>query len=229
MPPRPWRVAPLLLVAAVAAAAPDELPFEFTTRQPIVRVRVNGGEPVPFVVDTGASIHLIDSDLVRTLGGVQVQAPPGGRQISGGGQGSIAVQTVDGLTFAVGSVSWTNQRATVVPLGYPKTKHYAGLIGAPILMRYVPQFDFAEQLLRLFEPSDYRPPPGAVLVPFELQENLPVVRVTIDAGSGPMEARLMVDTGASQFIQGKIVGMVSQAVGFPPQVDGVGSVVNGDL
>jgi hypothetical protein len=197
---RSWRVASVIVAAAVGSTAPADLPFAFTTRQPIVQVRVNGGEPVPFVVDTGASIHLIDGDLVSRLQGVQVVTPPGGRQISGGGQGSVAVQTVDGLTLTVGNVSWTNQRATVVPLGYPKTKHYAGLIGAPVLMRYVPQFDFAKQVLRLIEPADYRPSQGATLIPFELQENLPVVRVTIDAGSGPLEARLTVDTGASQFI-----------------------------
>src|SRR5262245_19354903 len=196
-----WRIAVLFVAGVVfTTVSPAELTFTFTTRQPIVQVRVNGGEPVPFVVDTGASIHLIDADLVSTLRGVQPQTAPGGRQISGGGQGSIAVQTVDNLTFAVGGRSWTNQRATVVPLGYPKTKHYAGLIGAPILMRYVPQFDFGKQILRLIEPGDYRPPDGAVRVPFELQDNLPVVHVTIDAGSGPLDARLMVDTGASQFI-----------------------------
>ena len=37
-------------------------------------------------------------------------------------------------------------------------------------------------------------------MPVELQEDLPIVRATIDAGSGPLEARLMVDTGASAFI-----------------------------
>lgn len=193
----PLRAVALAFVA-VATVAPTDLPFEFTTRQPIVRVRVNGGEPVAFVVDTGATINLIDSDLIATLG-LHAQ-DQGGRQISGGGQGSVAVRTVDGLTFAAGDFTWTDQRATVVPLGYPKSKHYAGLIGAPILTRYVPQFDFQKQILRLIDPKTYRQPAGAVVVPFELQENLPVVHVTVDCGSGPLDARLMVDTGASQFL-----------------------------
>ena len=186
-----------MLAAAVITAAPTDLPFTFTTRQPIVRVRVNGGEPVPFVVDTGATINLIDSDLIGVLG---LKAQDQGRQISGGGQGSVAVRTVDALTFTAGDFTWTNQRATVVPLGYPKSKHYAGLIGAPILMRYVPQFDFEKQILHLIDPPTYRRPAGAVTVPFELQDDLPVVHVTVDCGSGPLDSRLMVDTGASQFL-----------------------------
>lgn len=38
------------------ATAPQEIPFDFSTRQPIVQARVNGGPPVPFLFDTGASI-----------------------------------------------------------------------------------------------------------------------------------------------------------------------------
>ena len=33
-----------------------------------------------------------------------------------------------------------------------------------------------------------------------MQEDLPIVHVSIDAGTGPIDARLMVDTGASTFI-----------------------------
>ena len=49
----------------------------------------------------------------------------------------MQAQFADGLTLAAGAVSWAQQRAMLVRLGYPKTKHYAGFIGAPILMRYV--------------------------------------------------------------------------------------------
>ncbi len=63
-------------------------------------------------------------------------------------------------------------------------------------MRHVVQFDFERHILRLIDPSTYQPPPRAALVPFELQGDLPVVRAIVDAGTGPVEARLMVDTGA---------------------------------
>ena len=59
---------------------------------------------------------------------------------------------------------------------------------------------FAARTVQLFEPSTYKPPAEAVQIPFELQENLPNVRATVDTGSGAIEARLMVDTGSSQFV-----------------------------
>jgi hypothetical protein len=110
------------------------------------------------------------------------------------------VQFVDGLTLETGPLSWTAQRGALASLGYPDRKHFAGLLGAPILMRYTVQFAFPSQRMRLFDPAAFTPPAGAVQVPFELQADLPVVRVTLDAGSGPLEARLMVDTGAGTFI-----------------------------
>ena len=185
-----------IAIAQQGAPAPISLPFRFTTRQPIIDVRLNGGAPVPFVVDTGASIHLIDRDIAAKA------AVSGGRAVplAGGGSGTVETRWVDGLTLATGKLSWDGQRAALAPLGYPERKHFAGLLGAPILMRYTVQFDFPARIMRLFDPAAYTPPAGATTVPFELQDDLPVVHVTIDAGAGPLDARLMVDTAASAFI-----------------------------
>jgi hypothetical protein len=186
----------LSLVGAAPAQSVRDIPFDFRTKQPIVPISVNGGPQVPFVVDTGASIHVIDRDLAQRA------KIAGGRasRLSGGGQAAVDVQFVDGLSIETHGMTWTRQRAAVAPLGYPDKKHFAGLIGAPILMRYTVQFAFAARRLRLLDPGSYTTPPGAAIVPFELQDDLPIVRATIDAGSGPLEARLMVDTGASTFI-----------------------------
>jgi hypothetical protein len=184
----------------VQAPQPIEIPFEFRTQQPIVTIRVNGSEPLPFVVDTGASVNVIETGLLPSL----MKGQPAGplRTMSGGGEGTVQAQTVESLSFAAaGVVAWTHQRATAVSLGYPKGKHFAGLIGAPILMQYVVQFAFERRVMRLIDPASYVPPKGAVQVPFELQDDLPIVHATIDAGSGPIDARLMVDTGASQFVE----------------------------
>jgi hypothetical protein len=181
---------------AAPGREPISLPFRFTTKQPIIDVRLNGGAAVPFVVDTGASIHLIDRDIAAKA------AVSGGRAVplAGGGSATVETRWVDGLTLATGNLAWDGQRAALAPLGYPDRKHFAGLLGAPILMRYTVQFDFPQRIMRLFDPARYTPPPGAVTVPFELMEDLPVVHVTIDAGTGPIDARLMFDTGASAVI-----------------------------
>jgi predicted aspartyl protease len=180
----------------VPADAPITIPFTFATKQPIVPVQVNGGPAVPFVVDTGASIHVIDREIAR-------QASVGGGRavpLTGGGQATVQTQFVDGVALATGDQAWPGQRAALAPLGYPERKHFAGLLGAPLLMRYTVQFDFPARIIRLFDPATYTSPAGGATIPFELQEDLPIVHVSIDAGTGPIDARLMVDTGASTFI-----------------------------
>ena len=173
-----------------------EIPFEYRTHQPIVPVSVNGGPAVPFVIDTGASIHVIDREIAAKAG------VDGGTATTmrGGGQAAVDAAFVNGVTLETAGQAWPEQRAAIASLGYPDRKHFAGLLGAPILQRYTVQFAFAARIMRLFDPLGYEPPPGAVLVPFELHEDLPIVRATIDDGRGPVEARLMVDTGAGTFL-----------------------------
>jgi hypothetical protein len=168
------------------------IPFEFKTHQPIVPVRVNGGRSVPFLVDTGASIHAVDAALAVETG--VIGRDP--REMSGGGQGKVQASFADGVELRTGDLAWRSQRVAILPLGYPHRKHFAGFIGAPVLMQYVVQFDFPARVMRLFDVGRFRNSPRAVPVPFELQDDLPVVRAMVDAGSGPIEARLMLDTGA---------------------------------
>jgi hypothetical protein len=192
------RLAIVAIAAGLGTPTPSshDLEFTFKTRQPIVQVSVNGAAAVPFVVDTGATIHLIDEEVAR-------QARVAGTsdlQMHGGGQAGVQAHIAESLTMKVGDLTWAAQRAAIVPLGYPKRKHFAGLLGAQILKQYTVRFNFNGRTMSLLDPIRYKPPTGAVLVPFELDEDLPIVHVTLDAGTGPLEARLMVDTGAATFI-----------------------------
>jgi hypothetical protein len=199
------------VVAAIAAAMtvspaaehstgalrqPIELRFSFSTRQPIVPIRVNDHPPAPFILDTGASIHIVDAGLARRVG----LSAADGRALTGGGQRSETVHSASNVTLAAPGIVWERQQVTTSALGFPEQKHFAGLLGAPVLRNYAVQFDFPNTTVRFYDPADYRPPPGAVVLPFELAEDLPVIRITVDAGGGPIGARLMIDTGAGTFI-----------------------------
>ena len=186
---------PLLAAGAAQPAAPAvEIPFDFKTYQPIAPVRVNGGRPVPFVFDTGASINVVGESIAAEMG---ITADGPAQTITGGGDRAVAMRNMGGVRLAAAGFEWSDQRVSVVPIG---AKHYGGFIGAPILMRYAVQFDFHRGVLRLIDPDEYAAPASAERVPFELQADLPVVRAYVDAGTGPIEARLMVDTGAGSVV-----------------------------
>ena len=102
------------VTVAVAAARPAtppardpiSIPFTFATKQPIVPVQVNGGPAVPFVVDTGASIHLIDREIARQAAVGDGRAVP----LTGGGQATIQTQFVDSVALAAGGQAWGRHR-----------------------------------------------------------------------------------------------------------------------
>ena len=181
----------------LAPQASHDLTFTFRTRQPIVQVSVNGGAAVPFVVDTGATIHLVDEAIAKQTG----LAGTSDLQMHGGGQAGVQAHIAETLTMRVGDLTWRGQRAAIVPLGYPTRKHFAGLLGAQILKQYTVRFDFTGHTMSLLDPATYHRPSGAIQLPFELDEDLPIVHVTLDVGSGPLDARLMVDTGAAAFVE----------------------------
>jgi len=173
-----------------------EIPFNFRTQQPIVLARVNGGPWVPFMVDTGSTIHLIDDGAATSTG----LSPGSASKLYGAGESGFEIRYAEPLALEIDGAVWEKQRAAVMHLGYPKDKHFAGILGAPILMRYAVQFDFAQNVMRLLDPAAYEAPKGATRVPFKLQDDLPVVSMIVDSGTGPHEARLMVDTGGGCFV-----------------------------
>jgi hypothetical protein len=173
-----------------------EIPFHFRTLQPIVLARVNGGPWVPFMVDTGSTIHLIDDSAATSTG----LSPGSASKLYGAGEAGFEIRYAEPLSLDANGFVWEGQRAAVMHLGYPKEKHFAGILGAPILMRYAVQFDFEKNVMRLLDPAAYEAPKGATQVPFKLQDDLPVVSMIVDSGTGPHEARLMVDTGGGCFV-----------------------------
>jgi predicted methyltransferase len=88
---------PITLVAGVTAAAPTEgveIPLAMVAGRPQVDVLIDGKGPYPFVLDTGASLNLIDAGVARELGLEVI----GQREI--GAPGFVAVVAAGG-TLAV--------------------------------------------------------------------------------------------------------------------------------
>jgi hypothetical protein len=70
-----------------------------------------------------------------------------------------------------------------------------GLIGYPLLERYVVRIDLDARTLTFIEPESFRPRSQAVILPLEISENLePVVRAKLALpGRGKIEGRFLVD------------------------------------
>jgi hypothetical protein len=91
-----------------------------------------GSAAVSFVVDTSATIHLVDEEIARQA----MVAGTSDLQMHGRRQAGVPADIAESMTLQVDGLTWRGQRAAIVPLGYPTRKHFAGLPGAQTLKQY---------------------------------------------------------------------------------------------
>jgi predicted aspartyl protease len=180
----------LVLVAALAAGADTTgvVPFRWTPGQIEVAVRVNG-VPATFLLDTGAEYSVVSSRLASRLG--LTLETRGSREFA------------DGVALALNDIPLANQRVMVMPFDtyYQRGRDIEGLVGYDFFAAFVVSIDFKKLTLKVQPPASFKPPRAAVSVPIEFAGRLPVVRSVLKLGDGrALDARLMVDTGASQAV-----------------------------
>ena len=181
------------------------VPFKMVDDHIIVPVRVNGSEPLNFVLDSGAgAMVIIDS---RSSRGLQLEM--GGEfSVSGTGTGPDPVaRIVRDTGFALGDVRLQGLSVIYLPLeAIPFFEdlddvYFDGVIGAPFFARFIVDIDFDRQLITFSEPSAAASRLAKLgdnwrAVPLQLDSGVPYMTATVDPGQGePVEAKLLVDTG----------------------------------
>ncbi len=175
-----------------------EIPFEFERNKILIPVRVNGSEPISFILDTGAPIAvLLGSELLKSLD-VNII---GEAQIAGaGGDDPATVQLAGDVTFDISGIEITNG-TMAMGVGEGKMAHFGttGVIGLPVFKNCVVEFDFQKHILRLHRPEAFTYSGRGMVLPlkFSTHGSFPYVttKVSIDGGA-PVPASMVIDTGA---------------------------------
>ena len=191
-----------LAEAAWARPATDTDRVSFTGAQPTSaipfdlinnHIYVNGtvdGKPVRLLVDTGG-VNLLTPAAARRLG----LAAEGQLRARGVGEQTVDLALAKGKQLTVGEVALRDPVFYVIDLGsLPDVEgHDAdGLVGFELFHRLGVRIDYPAQVLTLSSPDTFRAPAGAIAVPFQLRERIPIVDGTIDG----IAARFTVDTGS---------------------------------
>ena len=132
------------------------LKFLKTDPLPLVSVRVNGGEPVTFFIDTGGSEVTLDTDFARELGIPQFGSVQG--TFSGGEHAAVQIGRID--SFTVGD--WTLKNLPVAVLALRQlsegfgVKRIDGVIGTNLLYHFLATLDYpkGELVLRRKSPKN---------------------------------------------------------------------------
>ena len=176
------------LVTFPDGTAPVALPASFG-RHIFVRVTV-GGRGADFILDSGASGIVLDTELVRALG------------LKAYGEHShvVAARTTFARTIVpemrVGPLVLRDVAAGIIPLNFARTPRVkvAGVLGFDFLAQLGVTIDYEHERVTVAPAATYAPPndPLTRVLEIRLGRGVPLTTVTLD---GTVAERFMLDTG----------------------------------
>ena len=222
----------LLTVAPVAASRATplgektlRLPFESYHGLIFLTARVNGSEPLAFILDTGASLTTINESRASALGLTLRDK----RRVTGadGGEGSMNLAFAKGVAIDVGDLRFAPDHVGVTSLalaervlGHPMD----GVLGGDFISRYVVDIVYADNTLTLHEPKAYRASHGDArgeTLQLRMINGYPCVSARLKLpGREALDVLFGIDTG-----DGGVLGLNSPLVTRRQLIESMPSVV----
>lgn len=171
------------------------VPFRYGSSHVWVRASINGGPPADFIIDTGASMSVIDREYAEEIG----LGHEGSAGVQGmGGEGSVSFSHVDsfriggvgdGVTLKDLRVALTDLADTDEPLVW---RRMCGLIGYDILNHFVVEIDYDRRLVTFRDPHTFVYQGEGQPLDMSLTYGVPVIHVRLD---DQCEGDFLVDVG----------------------------------
>ncbi len=171
----------------------ENIPMQLATDLILLEVAVNGVGGMNFLLDTGASVSVINESLVTDLGldkkGRLVEV------IGAAGRAEASFTRVESI--AMPGLELVNQRLLAVNLDpfLPYVgRRVDGILGFDFISRFVLKIDYENQSISAYRPSAYSYSGEGQVLKIELEGNLPVIEGLVEDEHG---GRFLLDTGAS--------------------------------
>ena len=206
------------------------IPFDLRGSHVWVRGTIGSSDSLWIVIDTGGSSALLDAAVAESLGLAQhgqVQS-----RGSGGAATGRLVSNVDihlpGLTIhrdqlpttALADISTAGRRPMQLIIGYA------------LFASCVVRFDYAAQVLEVWDPEHAPNPIPGVGVPLKLQQNLPYVEGVLEVpGRAPIRGRFLLDTGsaAALMVGAEVTEREKLMTAFPRTIEQLARGVGGAM
>jgi predicted aspartyl protease len=168
-----------------------EVPFEYISDHIFVSVTLGGADGL-WVLDTGASMSVIDRGYAEGLG-----LPLSGEILGQGAGNTVDAAFTTLPPFSVGSIEFQEQQVAAIDLVWLFRRladiEVVGILGYDFLSRFVTKVDYANEMLTFYEPDVFEYSGDGTVLDAPLRENIFSVRATVD---GVHEGRWMLDLGA---------------------------------
>jgi len=181
---------------------PIRLPVEISAQHSIfVQASLNGSRPLWFLLDSAGGSPLI----VDRRRAVEMRLPVDGKGLGiGAGEELFQVTYSQGVSINVAGLQLNDQIVAATPLD--NLRRYAGrdldgILGYGLFSRFVVEVHYASGTVNLYEPGSYQYTGRGQILPATLDGKhfCITAKINID-GVGPLDAKLMVDTGAGQIL-----------------------------
>lgn len=194
------------------------IPFEFYGSLILLRASVNGSAPLTFILDTGASVTIVDTSRAQALG---LRLGPKDRVSAGIGDPPVALPILDLLSIGLPGVVFPGHLAYAVPMtpaqqcasraavaavaadaadaadAAAAPRRIDGILGRNFFASAVVEIDFDAKTIDLRAPADYRYGGTGTVLPLEMSSSYIFTRGMLEApGRSPVAARLLIDTGS---------------------------------
>jgi hypothetical protein len=149
-----------------------------------VRASINGALLADFIVDSGASITVIDSAYAATIG---LQALGQGETQGAGAVGHASLASLRAIRIDSGDgggVELTNRTVAVLPISAslaPTLWHeFAGVLGYDALREFAVEVDYDQRTLTFNDPAAFHYSGSGSKLPFTLAGGVPVIAMKLD-------------------------------------------------
>lgn len=179
---------------------PVEVPFIYSNNQILVKVRVNGARELLFLLDSGATQTIIDSQKARELSLAGNLKTGASKDISiTTGSGFMKMHSVQLETLELGELKLENVSIAAAKLQSLSTiaqLEPVGLLGANILKRFLISIDYDRQVVCFSDPDNVTVPENAIVL--ETKPSLGIGGLALEGSidDGP-KMTFLVDTGAA--------------------------------
>ena len=171
------------------------IPFKMVGEHMYFEMSVNGQENLQFIFDTGANATVLSHETVKKLG-----VKTTGSETAQGASGSTQVFIAGNNNIEFGGLNLDDVDFYVVNIDHlkPFNQQLDGIIGAAMLNSYIIEFDYDDEVMRLYNPEHFNAPEHWQKESFVFEEyGIPIIEATVSLPSGTTyTGRYLVDTGA---------------------------------
>lgn len=167
------------------------VPFSLQGGHIVVNVSMQGGEPLPFILDSGG-LNLLSLEAAKKL---RIKGE-GTLSINGVGNNATSYQVAQVTGYSIGNAELRDQQFTILQL--PRAivfrgaqEPIAGLVGYEIFRRFAVHIDYQKKLLTLTSPEQTSTCPAGNRIPLLFNDRTPYVKARV----GGAEGYFGIDTG----------------------------------